>query len=256
MVAVFDAGTVVKNLTAKQGELTEKQRTQERLRLDLADRARDAELATAKAQAEMDKAQRKAAQPKQYMARVDYQKLVMARIKAERVLVLTKQREQVARGERAAEQHMADADASELDAEVRTLKAAVTSLTVTAPRDGIVLHQESWGGGKIDTGSQIWLGQSVAQMPDLSTLAVRAALPERDLNRVHLDQPVEVLLAGGGDRRIGGHIAAVGSNVHSKSRVEPVPVVDLVVRLDPVKLKLKPGQSVRVTIPIAAEASR
>ncbi|MEO8778494.1 MAG: HlyD family efflux transporter periplasmic adaptor subunit [Rhodanobacter sp.] len=256
MVAAFDAGTVVKDLTAKQGELIEKQRTQEQLRLDLADRARDAELATAKAQAEMDKAQRKAAQPKEYMARVDYQKLVIARVKAERVLALTRQREQVAREERAAEQHMADADVSELEVEVKSLKTGLASLTVSAPRAGIVLHQDSWGGGKIDIGSQIWLGQSVAQMPDLSTLAVRAALPERDLSRVHVDQPVEVVLAGGGDRRIDGHIAEVGSTVHSKSRVEPVPVVDLVVRLDPVKLKLKPGQSVRVTIPVASAAAR
>ena len=256
MVATFDAGDVVKNLTAKRGELTEKQRTQEQLRLDLADRAREAELATAKAQAEMDKAQRKAEQPKEYMARVDYQKLVIARVKAERALALTRQRQQVASEERAAEQHMADADVIELDAEVKTLKAALASLTVTAPRDGIVLHEDSWSGGKIDTGSQIWLGQSVAQMPDLSTLAVRAALPERDLNRVHVDQRVDVVLAGGGDRRIGGHVAEVGGTVHSKSRVEPVPVVDLVVQLDPVKLKLKPGQSVRVTIPVAPEVSR
>ncbi|HWU77531.1 MAG TPA: HlyD family efflux transporter periplasmic adaptor subunit [Rhodanobacter sp.] len=256
MVAVFDASTVVKNLTAKQGELTEKQRTQEQLRLDLADRVRDAALATAKAQAEMDKARRKAAQPKEYMAGVDYQKLVIARTKAERVLVLTRQREQIGREERAAEQHMADADVSELDAEVKTLKAGLASLTVTAPRDGIVLHQDNWSGGKIDTGSQIWLGQSVAQMPDMSTLAVRAALPERDLRRVHVKQPVEVVLAGGGDRRIGGRIAEVGSTVHSKSRVEPVPVVDLVVQLDPVKLKLKPGQSVQVIIPVAPETSR
>jgi multidrug resistance efflux pump len=256
MVAVFDASTVVKNLTAKQGELTEKQRTQELLRLDLADRAREAELATAKAQAELDKAQRKATQPKQYMARVDYQKLVIARNKAERVLALTKKRQQAMYHERESEQHMADADVRELDTEVKTLKAELASLTVPAPRDGIVLHQDSWGGGKIDTGSQIWLGQSVAQMPDLSTLAVRATLPERDLFRVASGQRVEVVVAGGGDRRIGGHVAEVGGTVHSKSRVEPVPVVDLVVQLDSAKLKLKPGQSVQVTIAAAPEASR
>lgn len=256
MVAAFDPGDVVKNLTAKQGELTEKQRTQEKLRLDLADRARDAELATAKAQAEMDKARRKATQPKDYMARVDYQKLVIAKVKAERVLALTSQREKLARDERAAEQHMADADVDALASEVKTLKTALASLAVKAPRDGIVLHQESWDGGKIDTGSQVWRGQSVAQMPDLSTLAVRAALPERDLERVRVNQRVGVVLAGGGNRRIAGRIAEVGGSVHSKSRVEPVPVVDLVVELDPVKFKLKPGQSVRITIPAVSEAFR
>src|SRR5690606_15568363 len=122
---------------------------------------------------------------------------------------LTARSQRVASRERAAEQRMVDAEVSELDAEVRALKAALASLTVTAPRDGIVLHQASWGGGKIDAGSQIWRGQSVAQMPDLSTLAVRAALPERDLPRVQVGQRVSVTVAGAGNRRIGARIARV-----------------------------------------------
>ncbi|OOG51384.1 HlyD family efflux transporter periplasmic adaptor subunit [Rhodanobacter sp. C01] len=258
MLVVFDGGDVIKNLTTKQGQLAEKLRTQEQLRLDLADRAREAELATAQAKADMEKAQRKANQPKEYIARVDYQKLVIARTKAEQRMALTAQRERMAAEERAAEQRMADADASQLDAEVKKLKESVGSLTVTAPRDGIVLHQDNWSGGKVDVGSQIWRGQSVAQMPDLSTLAVRAALPERELGRVNPGQRVRVVIAGGGDRSMNGHIAEVGGTVHSKSRVEVVPVVDLVVRLDqdPGQLKLKPGQAVQVEIPVAAGASR
>lgn len=93
-------------------------------------------------------------------------------------------------------------------------------------------------------------------MPDLSTLAVRVALPERDLTKVKPGQRVRVVIAGGGDRSMGGSLAEVGGIVHSKSRVEAVPVVDLVVRLDPGQLKLKPGQSVRVDIPLAKGASR
>lgn len=256
MVVVFDATQVMKSLTNKQGQLDEKLRKQEQLRLDLADRAREAELATAQARADMDKAERKAAQPKEYIARVDYQKLVVAKIKAEQRLALTVQRGKIAQTERAAEQRMADAEVSQLQDEVSKLKASQVSLTVTAPRAGIVLHQDAWSGGKIDVGSQIWRGQSVAQMPDLSTLAVRAALPERDLGRVRVGQRVRVVIAGGSDRDLGGRIAEVGGNVHSKSRVEAVPVVDLVVQLDPGTLKLKPGQSVQVTIPTARGAAR
>ena len=256
MLVVFEGGTVIKNLTAKQGELAEKRRKQEQLRLDLADRAREAELATAQAQAEMEKARRKANQPKEYIARVDYQKLVVARVKAERRLTLTARRQQVAAEERVAEQRLADAEVAQLDGEVKKLQESLATLTVTAPRDGIALHQDDWRGGKVDVGSQIWRGQSVAQMPDLSTLAVRAALPERDLTKVKPGQRVRVVIAGGGDRSMGGSIAEVGGIVHSKSRVEAVPVVDLVVRLDPGQLKLKPGQSVRVDIPLAEGASR
>lgn len=256
MLVVFDASEVVKQLTIKQGQLGEKLRKQEQLRLDLADRAREAELATAQARADMDKAERKAAQPKEYVARVDYQKLVVAKIKAERRLALTVRRGQVAAVERAAEQRLADAEVRQLQDEVAKLKTSLASLTVTAPRTGIVLHQDAWSGGKIDVSSQVWLGQAVAQMPDMTSLAVHAALPERDLERVRVGDRVRVVIAGGSDRDLGGRIAEIGRTVHSKSRVEAVPVVDLVIRLDPGQLKLKPGQSVQVTVPAAQGAAR
>src|SRR6185312_2020110 len=67
LVVAFDGTTVMKNLTIKQGQLDEKRRKQEQLRLDLDDRAREAELATAQAKAELDKALRKANQPKEYI---------------------------------------------------------------------------------------------------------------------------------------------------------------------------------------------
>ena len=119
-----------------------------------------------------------------------------------------------------------------------------------------MLHRSGWNGDKIDTGSQVWMGQSVAQMPDLSTLAVRAALPERALPRVHDGQRVQVVLSGGGGRRLAGHIVEIGNAIHSKSRVEAVPVVDLVVHLDAGTQGLKPGQAVRVSVKDDAVASR
>lgn len=253
MVVTFDAGNVMKDLTARQSSLAEKQRKQEQLKLDLADREREAQLATAQAEAEKEKAERKANQPKEYIAGVEYNKLIIARTKAQARAQLTAQREVVAARGRAAEQRAADAEVAQLREQVDRLQRSMGELTVKAPRDGIVLHDTSWNGQKIDTGSQIWLGQSVAEMPDMHTLAVRATLPERDMSRVHRGQRVKVVIAGGGDRSLGGNIAEIGDNVHSKSRVEAVPVVDLVIKLDPTDLKLRPGQSVAVHIDAAAE---
>ncbi|HEY9132635.1 MAG TPA: HlyD family efflux transporter periplasmic adaptor subunit [Dyella sp.] len=253
MVVTFDAGNVMKDLTARQSSLAEKQRKQEQLKLDLADREREAQLATAQAGADKEKAERKANQPKEYIAGVEYKKLIIARDKAETRARLTSQREAIAARGRAAEQRMADAEVTQLREQTDRLQRSLGALTVKAPRDGIVLHDTSWNGQKIDTGSQIWLGQSVAEMPDMHTLAVRATLPERDMSRVRRGQRVTVVIAGGGDRSLGGSIAEIGDNVHSKSRVEAVPVVDLVIKLDPTDLKLRPGQSVAVHIDAAKE---
>jgi multidrug resistance efflux pump len=254
VLVVFDGSEVNKNLTAKRSELAEKQRRQEQLRLDLADRAREAELATAQARADAEKARRKASVPKDYVAGLEYRKLVVARDKAERRLRLTVERERIAAQARAAEQRLADAEVAQLSGEVAELVSSLGALTVHAPRDGIALHEAKWNGEKIDNGSQIWRGQSVAQMPDLSTLAVRAALPERDLARLRVGQAVQVQVAGGGRQRLDGTVAAIGNNVHSKSRVEPIPVVDVLIRLQGDRhAGLKPGQSVQVAIPSAGE---
>jgi multidrug resistance efflux pump len=237
-LVVFAAGDLAQKLPSTRSELAEKQRTQEKLRLELADRARDAALKVAQARADADKARRKAQQPKEYVAGVEYKKLIIDRHKAEQVLALTERRARVDAQARVAEQRLADADVAQLKREADDMQASLASLTVPAPRAGLFLHHTSWSGDKIDVGSQIWRGMSVGEMPDMATLAVRASLPERDLQQVHVGQRVRVVLAGGASRAIGGRIEGIGDSVHSKSRVEPVPVVDLNIHLDPTNVAL------------------
>jgi multidrug resistance efflux pump len=247
-LVTFDGGDLVKNLTAKQSELKEKQRTQEKLRLELAVKARDEELAVADAAAQLTKAQRKATRPADYVPGVEYKKLLIDRAKAQRHADLSEEHARAAAAERAAEQREADADVMRLKGEVQRLQTAMAGLAVTAPRDGIFLHALAWNGQRIDVGSQVWRGQSVGNIPDMATLAVRAGLPERDYTRVARGDAVRVELDGGAGQTLSGHVESVGLGVHSKSRVEPVPVIDLDIDLDKTVVPLKPGQPVRIEI--------
>jgi multidrug resistance efflux pump len=92
-------------------------------------------------------------------------------------------------------------------------------------------------------------------MPDMDSIEVRASLPERELPRVHVGQAVQVVLSGGASRTLDGHVAAIGRNVHSRSAAEPIPVVDLDVKLDSSDPGLKPGRSARVDIPAPGGAA-
>jgi multidrug resistance efflux pump len=232
-IVVFAGGDLLQQLPSKQSELKEKQRTQEKLRLELADRARTTSLATAQARADAEKAARKAEQPQAYVPGVEYKKLIIDRERTAKRLEITLRREKVDAAAREAEQHQADVAVAQLQRNVAEMQDSVGKLTVLAPRDGLFVHHDSWNGGKIDTGSQVWRGQSVAEIPDMATLAVRASLPERDLERVHVGQLVRVVLTGGASSTLSGHIAEIGTSVHSKSRVEPVPVIDLRITIDP-----------------------
>jgi len=247
VVATFDGGEIGRQLEAKASSLKEKVSLRDKLKLELAERERTTKLDTSEQRSKLDKAVRKASQPENLMARVDYAKLLAERQQAERQMGLLEKREALAREQREAEWRLAVADVAQLQAEVDLLQHGVQSLQVTAPRDGVMLHLTRWNGEKIDVGTQVWRGMSVAQIPNLDTLAVRAQVPERDIPRVSVGQVVRVGVDGS-SATLAGHIVELGRVVRSKSAVQPVPVLDAVVLLDEHDSHLKPGQSVRVDV--------
>lgn len=248
VVVAFDSSDVARQLAGKQSELEAKRRELEKLELDLAERARSEGLATAAAHAELDKAQRKTEQPEELIAALEYGKLVAARRRAEQRLELAVQRERLAAGQRLQERRLTASELAQLEADVTRLQTSLAAMNLTAPRAGVMMHRSNWNGEKFDVGSQVWLGQTVAEIPDTATLAVRAQLPERELERVAVGAPARIVVEGGGGGAYRGRVAAIGRAVRSKSQVQPIPVLDLEITLEETGVKLRPGQSVRVEL--------
>jgi HlyD family secretion protein len=251
VVAAFDSSEVMRKLSEKQSALKEKETQRERLRLELAERERTEVLATAQSKSNAEKAIRKADQPVDIVRRVDYQKLVIEREQAERQLKLATQRERAAAEQRKQEWRLVEAELAQLRAEVERSQKAMAELNVQAPRDGVILHQSNWQGEKFDVGSQVFRGQSVAQIPDVSTLIARVAIPETEIRMVTVGMAARVVVEGGSGQAIEGKVSELGRAVRSKSRTQLVPVVDAVVSFDPKGQALKPGQPVRVAITVA-----
>jgi HlyD family secretion protein len=246
-VLSFDGTELQKRLMEKQSALAEKQSQRDKLVLELAERERTERLATEELRAGRDKAQRKASQPEDLLRGVDYRKLVAEREHAERALVLAERRERLAAEQRRQERRLVDAELQQLEAEVAMLQGAIGQLTLLAPRDGIMLHRSDWQGNKYDVGSQVWRGQAVGEVPDMNSLAVRAVLPEHDYTRVVEGMPARVVVEGSGVT-LAGRVAEIGRVVRSRSRNQPVPVLDVLVLFDGPTDRLKPGQAVRVEV--------
>lgn len=251
-VISFDSSDVIKQLTEKRSQLKEKQSELQKLDLELADRERTERLATAESQAALEKAKRKTEQPAELIAGVEYRKLVVARQQAERKFELARKRETLSAEQRRQERRLLAAERDQLQADVDRLQRSQQAMEVTAPRDGLMMHRSNFEGEKFDVGSQVWVGQTVAEIPDMSTLAVRAELAERDLGQVKVGAPVRIVVEGGAGSVVRGKVASVGRAVRSKSQVQPVPVLDLDVQLDDPRAPLRPGQAVRVEIAASA----
>src|SRR5690606_333568 len=139
----FDGNQIVQQLNEKRSQLQEKQRELEKLELDLAERERTERLATAEAQASLDKAGRKTEQPRELIAALQYDKLVEERKRAERRMVLSTRRERLAAEQRRQERRLVQSELAQLQADVTRLQASLAQLDVTAPRSGVMMHMSS-----------------------------------------------------------------------------------------------------------------
>ena len=250
IVVAFDGNELNRQLAETQGQLQEKQRELENLDLDLAERQRSATLATAEAQSQMEKARRKTEQPREIVAALQYDKLINDRRRTEKRAALSAMREKLAAEQRRQERRLTASELAKLQGDVNRLQSSLAALVLPAPRSGIMMHKSSWNGEKFDVGSQIFTGQTFAEIPDDTTLAVRAELPERDLLAVAIGARARIVVEGGGGGAHLGKVVSIGRAIRSKSQVQPIPVLDVEVRLDDPKARLRPGQAVRVELTV------
>ncbi|MCK7592383.1 HlyD family secretion protein [Pseudomarimonas salicorniae] len=250
----FDGNQLQTTLQQKQSALKEKLSQSEKLALEHAARERDERIATEQARANRDKAQRKASQPEDLLRGIEYRKLVVDREHNEALLALAERRELLAAEQRRQERAMLDAEIAQLRREVAQAEEGLAALQLKAPRDGLLVHRGSWNGEKFDVGSQVWRGQTVAEIPDPATLAVRASLPEVDYLKVRQGQPARVTVEGSGASLVGS-LARIGQTVRSRSRLQPVPVVELLITVEGDLGRLKPGQAVRVELDVQEEGA-
>ena len=248
VIVAFDASEVQRRLQESSSKRTEKRSERERLLLDLAERERTEALTLEEQRAELDKAERKATQPAELLRSVEYRKLVIDRARAEQRAALFTQRYAAGRAQRAAERALVEAELAQLETEVATLTRAVADLNVTAPRDGVLVVRTSWRGERFEVGSQVFVGQAVAEIPDPTSLIVRATAPERDLKRLAVGDLARVRVEGGAGRELDARVTRIGTAVRSKSRRQPIPVIDVDLALDGAIDGLKPGQAVGVEL--------
>lgn len=248
VVVQFDGNQQQQKLMQKKAELAEKKTQQEQLRLELAEREKNEQVTLAQQRSDLDKAERKATQPEELLAGVAYRKLVIERDQARERERLSVQRSEAAAEQRHQEWKLISFEVEQLEGEVAELQASMLALSVKAPRDGVMMHLSNWQGEKYDVGSQVWVGQSVAEIPNPDSLVVEAQVEERDIARLKLGAKVQLHVEGSAGRVINGRLERIGQVVRSKSRTQPIPVIDVQIRLNGEATALKPGQPVRVQI--------
>ncbi len=233
-------------------------------RLELAEK--ESELASQRAQAEADDAQR-AFEVEEKRAALDKARILAAvppglvaeRERQERQLDLRRAEVALVKAEGEREAHR-QASASDLaikkiemsrqEREVAEAQSAIGELVLRAPSAGIaLLAQDPWEGRKVRAGDDLFSGATVVLLPDLATLEVHAELSDVDDGRVQPGMPARLTLDAYPGRSYAGRVVAVSPVARESERSPLLRSFRVRVALlehDPAHLR--PGLSVKVEV--------
>jgi multidrug efflux pump subunit AcrA (membrane-fusion protein) len=242
----FDTSDLEQQLLQQQAEADEARKLIEKTEKGLSILRRHDELRLAEAQARQRKAALKVDRPREYSSA---QELAQARLDLEladeEIAYLD---ERLAASSRAADAALAALQSQRTRAEqrVQEIQNAVEQMTRAAPRDGTVIHVTNWRDEKKKIGDVCWRGESVIELPDLTSMKAEGQVDEADAGKLEEGQRVTLRLDAHPDTKYHGRVESIWRTVQRKSWRSRQKIVRLDIELDETDtLRMRPGMRFR-----------
>ena len=250
-VVELDSGQFTTSLDAKRQALVQAQQTmaqkEAEAAADLGQKALDVE----QKQVDYNKARLNASVPPDIISARDYED---RQVKLKRTEVELAKAKDVSRSGREASR----ADRANLvltmakaQRELGDVEQAIESVTLRAPRSGVVVLRDSPFGEarKLQAGDGVFVGLPLAMIPEPDSLQVTALLADVDDRKIVTGLPVTVILDAYSDMRSTGRIVAISAIAQESARSSLRRGFNVVVRLDAIDpARMRPGLSARVIV--------
>ncbi len=138
---------------------------------------------------------------------------------------------------------------SRAENKVDQIKKGMENFQAKATRDGVVIYKTKWNGDKYRVGENVWMGQSILEIPELNTIIAEAFVPEVDIGKIKTGQRAEVTIDAFPDKTYSGSIKTIGTLVRPKAWDIPNKILDIQIALDQLDVSImRPAMSVKAKI--------
>jgi multidrug efflux pump subunit AcrA (membrane-fusion protein) len=249
-VVAFDNSQFASDLEEKRLNASNAGSDLERARAESKTTLADKRFAVEKAKSELEKARLSASIPKDLLSLREYQERQLALKKAQSELDKAEEDLRAETKGSTTEVQIQQISLEKSSREIRDAEEAIDALTLKAPRDGMMLVADHpWEGRKLQLGDSVWVGMTVATLPELSSMIVQASLSDVDDGRISPGLEVLCTVDAYPAVTYRGRVAEI-SPVARESKRSPL------LRYFPVKItldqsdprRMRPGMSVRVEV--------
>jgi HlyD family secretion protein len=132
---------------------------------------------------------------------------------------------------------------------VNEIKKGMENFQAKADRDGVVIYKTKWNGDKFRVGENVWMGQSILEIPELNTIIAEAYVPEVDIGKLKTGQRAEVTIDAFPDKVYPGSVKSIGTLVRPKAWDIPNKILDIQIALDQLDISImRPSMSVKAKV--------
>lgn len=145
-----------------------------------------------------------------------------------------------------AETQLLELEVEKRQRELNEYRDQLEKSVLTAPDDGLVLIGTNWQ-GKWKVGSRPWTGAELIELPNLSTMQVKAHVHEVDSPRIAKGQRATVVMEAHPDLPVQGSVSKV-ADLAVPMGEDDIKFLEVTVALDQTLPEMKPGMTVRVDL--------
>lgn len=245
----FDAQELMIKLRDKNNALNEKQKELDKAHIVARETLAETALQVEEAKAELDKARLKAEIPIELLAARDYRENQLLLERAELQYALRQEELEKERVIQETEVRILEREVGVLQVEAARLQGSISSMSVSAPGPGVVIHVRDRRNNKMAVGDNVWGGRRVIEFPDMSKLEAHVEIPERESAWIEVGQQVRFTMDAVPDRVFFGEIVELASVIHTRSINQPDKVFDARVLLsNPDPELMRPGMNINAEI--------
>jgi HlyD family secretion protein len=249
-VVELDNSTFTTNLDAKRQVVAQAQQELQQKDAEWNADTLDKQLDVERKRADYDKAKLDARVPKEIISARDFNdrqiKFKRAEVElAKAVEVLKSQRTSVK-----ADRDNLLLNLQKAQRDVTIAERAIEELILRAPRDGIVvIRDHPWEGRRLQEGDAVFIGFSLAQLPEMASLQVEADLADVDDGRIGGGMPATIVLDAYPKISFTGRVASISAVAQESNRTSLRRVFHVIVTLDHLDTaRMRPGLSSRVVV--------
>lgn len=250
VVVEFDNSQLVSNLEDLRIQATEADNRLASERSRVAAEVASAAFEVERKRAELDKARIDASVPAELVAEREHAEAQLALKRAELALVGAEQALATARRTGEADIRLQEIALDRARDAARRTRASIDELSLRAPRAGILVRGSNpMEGRSVRVGDTVWPGLTVASLPDLATLLVRARLFDVDDGRIAAGQTVVASLDAFPELVLRGAVRSLEAVAHELGPESPRRFFDVTVDLDQIDpRRMRPGMSVKLLV--------